>query len=301
MVSQSIYDFSSGRGRDRGTVRGLAATTTFKSTMILTGESRATSMSRDGGTRARVLTLWGLPFESADSATCQLVLTLGEGIKQHYGHAGPRLVEYIIANLHDLHVWADLFKSFRDEFIAASGDNSVVARLADALAIIELTGAIAAEALGMPQLAVSAVQPLLSAIKAEAQDADRATQALWAAWNYACSHPHEFFPTNSSNKPSAWTGHWKDRNNAWEFLGFVPEALEKVLTPAGFDNDETLRTWRGRGWLLTDKSDRQELYHQAVIDGAKPRLIAIKREVFRKVGCDSGATNANDRLRKIGV
>ena len=300
LVSQSIYDFSSGRGRDRGTVHGLAATTTFKSTMILTGESRATSMSGDGGTRARVLTLWGLPFEFDDNATCQLVLALGEGIKQHYGYAGPRLVEFIMAHRHEWNIWGGLYKSFRDEFIAASEDNSVVARLADALALIALTGAIAAEALGMPELAIDAVYPLLSLIKAEAQDADRATQALWTAWDYACSHPDEFFP-NGLNKTSVWTGHWQNRHSDWAFLGFVPEALKKLLTAAGFDYDQTLLTWRDRGWLLFDESDRSKLHHQAVLDGGKPRLIAVKRKALQEVGCDKDAANANDRLRKAAM
>jgi hypothetical protein len=61
-VAQFLYDVTTGGTRERGTVKGLERASAFSTIMLISGESRAVSLSGDGGTRARTLTLWGAPF-----------------------------------------------------------------------------------------------------------------------------------------------------------------------------------------------------------------------------------------------
>jgi hypothetical protein len=53
----------------------------------------------------------------------------------------------------------------------------------------------------------------------------------------------------------------------------------------GFDYDAVVSAWKDRGWLLIDVSDRAGRHHQVAIAGHKPRVIAIKRDALRDVGC----------------
>jgi hypothetical protein len=97
-VARVIYEVSEGRTRDRGTVKGLDRSTAFSTILLISGESRAASLTGDGGTRARILTHWGKPFGKADAETASLVAHINEGCARHYGHAGPAFVEFLLAN-----------------------------------------------------------------------------------------------------------------------------------------------------------------------------------------------------------
>jgi hypothetical protein len=294
-VAQYLYDITAGRTRDRGSPRGLDRTTAFSTILILSGESRAVSMSGDGGTRARVLTLWGGPFGSANQGTAQLVTALNLGIKQHYGHAGPQLVRYLLQHRQR---WDELrarYEAIRACYQARAQGSPVVGRLADALAILSIAGELAAEALDMPRLRDSAVEELWAVLTDEAAEANRATQALAFIYDWACAnHTHFYDPADTSwdgkrvPATAGWAGHWSGSNSraSWGFLGFIPARLCELLKEGGYAPDAVISSWRDRGWLLVDPSDRAGRYHQVLIGGGhKPRVVAIKREAFAQEGC----------------
>jgi hypothetical protein len=97
-VGQTLYDVASGRGRGRGSKRGMGRVGNWSTVLLSTGEQPATSFTEDGGTRARTLVLWGPPFGSTDEETAVIVDKLNLGILQNYGHAGPRLIRYLLDN-----------------------------------------------------------------------------------------------------------------------------------------------------------------------------------------------------------
>src|SRR5262249_5654155 len=78
------------------------------------------------------------------------------------------------------------------------------------------------------------------------------------------------------------------------FLGLIPERLRLIITEAGYDYDSVVSTWADRGWLLVDKSDRAGRYHQATINGERPRLIAIKRQVIEKLRGQTGEPSTSE-------
>ena len=92
MIGRVLYDVANGRGRGRGSVKGTQRTGSWTTTLLSTGESPAVASTQDGGTRARVMTLWGGPFGEATESSAQLVNELTVNLKQNFGHAGPALV-----------------------------------------------------------------------------------------------------------------------------------------------------------------------------------------------------------------
>src|SRR5262249_6773175 len=127
-VSQFLYDITAGRTRDRGTVKGLDKTTAFTTILLISGESRAVSMSVDGGTPARVLTLWGGPFGKVSASSALLVNSLSVGTQAHYGHAGPRLVNFLLDNRPRWGEWRARYASLKADYRARAQGNSVVGR-----------------------------------------------------------------------------------------------------------------------------------------------------------------------------
>src|SRR5262249_9142027 len=84
-VGQTLYDVANGRGRGRGSVKGTQASGTWQTLLISSGEAPITSFTEDGGTRARVLVVWGSPFGGNDDATAQTVQGVSETICENFG------------------------------------------------------------------------------------------------------------------------------------------------------------------------------------------------------------------------
>src|SRR5262249_41242302 len=62
-VQQTIYDAASGRGRGRGSPKGLAAQGAWRTVLMTSGERPLASFTQAGGTHARVLESWATsPF-----------------------------------------------------------------------------------------------------------------------------------------------------------------------------------------------------------------------------------------------
>jgi hypothetical protein len=286
-IAQFLYDIGSGRTRDRGTVKGLDRSTSFTTIMLTTGETRAVSHSGDGGTRARVLTLWVPPYEKADETTAALVKDINAGVLQHYGHAGPAFVRYVLRHRDQWPAWRQRYVQLRAEYLTRAQGNPVVGRLGDAFALITLTGELAAEALAMPTLAASPIEDLWGVLTAEASDADRATAALLHVYDWASANREEFHGAGEDQPHGGWAGHWglSPTYPRWQFLGFMPKKLTDILRESGYDTDAVISSWKDRGWLLIDKSDTTGRYHQVSLEGQRPRVVAIRRHAFEQVCC----------------
>lgn len=296
-VSQVIYDVTEGRSRDRGTVKGLDRTTTFSTVMLISGEARAVSFSGDGGTRARVLTSWCLPFGKADKETAALVTQLNLGMARHYGHAGPAFVRFLLDHRAAWEPWRARYQELRQYYSERAQGDSIAGRLSDAFALIELTGELAAQALEIPQLSESPIAPLWETLTAEAKEGDRAMEALRFVWDYACAHEAEFYGRSDGfgqhdgrpNQPlHGWLGQWSRQHTgrgAWRLIGYIPDRLKEILAKAGFEYDAVVSTWKDRDWLWIAPSDKSGKYCQVTIGQERPRVVAIKREAFQEAGC----------------
>jgi putative DNA primase/helicase len=262
-VRQILYDLHSGRGRVRGSVPGLAANDSFRCVLIASGEAPITSIgTADGGSRVRAITLWGSPFDATDSSTNQIVTQLNREICKHYGHAGARFVRFLVDKRDNWNTWRLLYEELKTSYAERAGNNNFAGRLADYFAVLDLAAHVADEMHLTPWTFQDPIKHLWPVLTQEAQSADRSAAALEHVVSWSHSHAAEFKGRrSSSDRPPAdgWAGIW-DEDDAcpgkrWRNLCFFTDKLGLILKHAGFDVDATLRTWKGRGWLRTDKGN----------------------------------------------
>jgi hypothetical protein len=262
-VAQTIYDVASGRGRSRGSLLGMLGSGTWRTIMITSGETPVTSFKQDGGTRARVVELWGSPFGETSEETGRLVTNLTHSLAANYGHAGPRFVNWLLRHQLRWPQWRQQFEGLRDEFQALAGRNAVAGRMGIHCAAIEMAALLSHEAGIIPWEYQSIVAPIWPELIRETEDADRGAAALRYVAAWAHSHRNEFIDERDINctPPSnGWLGRWMCTNSqpAAACLGIIPPICDTVLRDADFEPISIRRTWNDRHWLRTN-SDRTTL------------------------------------------
>jgi hypothetical protein len=293
-VSTAIYDVASGRGRGRGTVRGTARTSTFRTILFTSGEAPATSFTEDGGTRARVLTVWGSPFGETSEETSRLVPALDAEIKANYGHAGLRFVQYLLENSDRWDAWRDDFRERVEQYRERAGDNPVANRLANLFAVLAMAARLAHEALDLPWDCADPIDGLWDELVREASEADRAAAALQYVVAWAYGHQSQFYSDHRgySVPHGAYVGRWDrdimpvpgrthEEDGSWEWIGILPNVLNQVLTEGGFEPEPIRRSWRDRGWLMM--SNGQPRRKVRLGNAGATWVVAIRREAVQEV------------------
>jgi putative DNA primase/helicase len=260
-IAQTVYDVTGGRGRTRGSERGLAATGTWRTVMITSGEQPMASFTQDGGTRPRILEVWNSPFGQTSEQMATLVTELREGFFQHYGHAGPRFVSYLIANRGSRSEWQDLFRASRTSYEQRAGNNNVASRMAAHVAAIEVTARLVHQGLQLPWSYDDTVLSLWDELTRDAAEADRAAVAMRFLLNYCATHRHLFEGGESLGHQSApvpydgYVGRWSHRVNPsepHECRAVYVKVVNDLLSDEGFEPQSMKRMWRDRGWIIVN-------------------------------------------------
>lgn len=290
LVVETIYMHSGGMGANRGKPGsagqsvGMRAAETWLSVCGSSGEQRATGLSKDAGTRARVLTMWGSPLETEEEA-----IGLSVAVGEHHGHLMPRVLRWLMEEgrmeqVRALHQKAEEhYREQLSEFGAVSG------RLAVAVTYLD-TAKRVCEAVGLPK-PPSGVDPMRAAVLAAiqgGQDSDQAAAALRTIYELAMSQSSRLWNRGSSSEPSqGWIGSWDDRIEAhgkWTFIALRPTWVSDQLSHHGYDQD-VVSLWDKRGWL-----DRTagHLTRPTTMGRSRPRLLRIPREALEKAGAVDG-------------
>ncbi|MEK6237168.1 MAG: DUF927 domain-containing protein, partial [Planctomycetales bacterium] len=282
-ISLTIYGVANGRGRGRGSPDGLRETASFRTVMLSSGEDPITSFTRDGGTRARALELWGSPFGAADARIGGIITALTETITHNYGHAGPRFVHFLTANRDQWAGWRRRHQELRHEYAERAGDNSVASRMAIHFALLSLTVVLTAEANVVPWPADGLVADLWETITAHTHEADQAAAALQHVWSWVRSNSRRFQGRCLSGEApfSGWAGCWEGTPDGWSHLYLFPHVLAEILSEGGFDSDSTKRMWADRGWLR--QSPGRGTHYRCRFDGQLANMVAVTREAIREV------------------
>ena len=265
-VAETIYMIAQGRGKGRGTIKGTAVQETFSTVMLSSGEQPATSFTQDGGTRARVITVWGSPFGAKDPKAGKLVRRLNAGVKRHYGHAGPRFVQYILQNRKRWKEWRDLYQEYIKVWETYAANNAIAGRLAASFAAIGVTASLVHKAIDLPW---EDEDPIVTLWNQLVQDAgDQASKALRYVMTWAYAHVEEFFGRRDRKlgQPTpGWAGRWDQDvtipgddddegvKGQWKWIGFLPNRLAEILRDGGFEAESMIRVWKDRKWLRLAK------------------------------------------------
>lgn len=262
-IENIVYMVAGGMGRTRGAKQGgLDHTQRFYTVAISTGEEQLTRYTKQGGAAARVISLWGSPFDRTDTdRTLPIVTKINSGCLDTYGVAGRAFVEYLLERRDR---WDELKKAWREcsiKLLEVHGQgSSVAARLADYFALLMIAGNVANDALGLD---LPNLLPLWEEIVEGSKEADKALVALEQTFGWAMSHNGEFYGQgiedhNGNQRPSGsngWAGTWK----APEFgtdLCFFQDRLRDVLEDYGHTAEAILNQWAERGWLKVDSGKK---------------------------------------------
>lgn len=241
-IASTIYGAANGRGRERGSLKGTAATATWRTAVLTTGEQKITEYTKDGGTRARTLCLEGSPFEGTAGP---LVARLHRGLRRCFGTAGHAWIRLLCASELD---WATLERAHEAAATryAALAEDGTGQRLADYLAALEVAGILAHEAGVLPGAwgGLADAEELL-AHAGEAAPEVRAWPEL-GAWLAA---RREQFATESRTADhltsSGILGKW-DKKLIYVF----PPQLDRALKELGYEPNAVISAAASRGWLV---------------------------------------------------
>ncbi len=243
LVGQTLYDVASGRGRGRGTPRGMQRAGSWTTVLLSTGESPAVQFTQDGGTRARTITLWGGPFGRPTQETARLITQLDAAIRTNYGHAGPRFVQWLLDHHADWIAWRALFHTTQEIYQQRAADNAVAVRLATYFATLDVVSQLVHQAFNFPWDATKILNDTWTTAIEESQEADRAAQALATVITWAELNAPLFWGRHVDTydivriPPGGWAGKW-DADDGWNSLGIAPQRIQDILTKAGWEVGE---------------------------------------------------------------
>jgi len=284
-ATSALYTITNGAADLRGSKAGLRMMRHWRTVLLSTGETRIVDASKDGGTAARALCLWGAPFGGTSSALGGKIELLNSALLDNYGHAGPAFVQWLVAHQSQWDAWRIQVSNLQQDIIrqAPDGDHGVVARMAGYLAVLDITSRLAHCALEFDWRLPVFVPALLSAITRGASEADRAKGALEHVVTWAATHRSRFWNIEhaSDEPPLGWAGRWDDDSLAGrcEYLGVTRQILDELLTKAGYDAIAAINLWRDRGWLAQSGSSRVV----KIVGDKCVRMVAIARDAVDEI------------------
>ena len=276
-VEAMLYMLANAVGRGRGSTEGIRHTATWSTVAFSTGETPLVDASKFGGARVRVLTLPGSPFES--DRIGDTVLRLTEAVGANYGHAGPRFVQYLLANQDKWPRWRQAFTN-RVSKIAAdfpTGARNTNHRVSRYLASVEMAGTLAKEALDLPGDPLDITRQVVLTLCGISEAADYATRSFDTLVDYILSRRGSYLggidETFPKEPAGGWSGVWRD-----EFVATYKRTVEQILEGQGFSYEASLRAWAERGWLQVDGKHRLKLV--ALPGGIRRRMVVIPMNVL---------------------
>lgn len=280
-----MYDVASGRGRKRGTPKGVQRSGTWSTALLSSGESSVNDLAEKGGAKARVVSVWGSPFGEVSGAMGGRVKALNRAVLAHFGHAGPAFVRYLLDRRGAWQDWAARYEQLTAQYAGRAGDNPVLGRMADTFAVLGVAGELAADALGLPALASPPVDELWAELAGAVEAGDVPARAARHVRDWALSRQNRFFVSSlqgDSGRPAphaGWAGKWDYTNDAWAAIAFFPEALAEALRAGQFDPPAVVRSWKARGWLRL-AADGGHFCHR--VGTSRSRLVTILRSALEE-------------------
>jgi uncharacterized protein DUF927/Cch-like protein len=285
IIAETLYLVASGRGRVRGSLKGLQISKTWHTVLISSGEQPVTSFTNDGGTRMRTLEIEGAPFGRQDAETGKIVELFNLAILSNYGHAGRRFVAWLAENLDQRDEWKQEIGRRAEEYVRQAASERA-GRLALYAATIAQAASLAHKALDLPWVFEDPIRKLWAEISGEAEDAVGARRALRYLLSWAWANEARFIGRELENNrgipiapPAGWIGRW-DREEDFEFIGFYPHHVEDLLRAQKFNPDAVMSEWRERGWLRV-KDDGQRRFtceHRLRGEVKRAHLVTVLRK-----------------------
>ncbi len=287
-VTSVIYDITSGVGRGRASLSGLAVSGEYRTIMMTTGESRVTSFSHDGGAFTRVLQFFGSPLGGTlTPGQVQALNASLAGIARNHGHLGPRFVQRMLANKNQWEALQIQYDKLFQKWSTAGVDLSPYAgRLAKYMAIFELASQLCSGFFsGVGKFSQEELGRFWAGWCKYANDADQPRQAFAYILNRCLLE-----------KQCMWKDGYNDQKFApiGGFRGYLPmdiqqngiylakNWIEKWLREAAYDRGNAIEVWAQSGWLAKNPKNDSLLF-PVTIDGSTVLLCHLTGNAIRAI------------------
>lgn len=302
LISNVLYAIASGRGKSRGKLVGVDHTSSFKTILFSTGEGPATSLTDNEGAKGRTVSLLGNPFGKDDSNMSKFVSNIEEGFKSNYGHAGPRVVKFIMEHETEHELWRETYAEVCQDLMSKAGTSSIAMRLAkDIAAVITIIPIVHA---ALPELTreypVEAMNDhVWSKVTSESTLPDKNIEILKNLYTYAVMNPARFYHGSASQgqlvPQGGYEGYWSSKPD-WTFIGFSKEVFDKITGSYNL----TFKDVAGKNdWFDLNGSGRGR-QKQVCIRSKNVNLYCIKRTAFENAlgyELDDESTDGVDEVK----
>ncbi|MCC0566955.1 DUF927 domain-containing protein [Brevibacillus borstelensis] len=173
-------------------------------------------------------------------------------ILQNYGHAGPIYVKYLmkIGNDEIQKRWRNIRKQL---LIRLEQKDSLTQRIAGKLAIVQLAGELANEALELGLDIDQLTETLLYIERKSMTERNKGDEAYNYIMGYFVSNRHKFFRDKSdwnNNRPIV--GKYVEKNGIVTQIQIPKEEFEKLMRQGKFNVDQVVALWKDSGRLIHD-------------------------------------------------
>jgi hypothetical protein len=277
-IAEIIYQIASGTSTSKSERSGarLQETYIIRTVMITNGEQPLLSASEhsDGGAAARVIEIWGPPFESADQADM-----LDSVVTEHHGLAGEHFVTWLLGlDAEDIRA---RYRTLREK-TQASAQTDVARRRGSAIAVLRLAAELAHEAGLLPEIAEEHWTEIIAERPGEEGSDDLPREALEKLWREVMMNRNIFWePRDGAGLASqavrglipagGFAGRLETEKN---WVAVRPEWLKDFLKKHGHEAEGVIRSWAERGWVAQTKEGKRTIPTR-IAGGSPVKLIKV--------------------------
>ncbi|SFM40360.1 DUF927 domain-containing protein, partial [Pelosinus propionicus] len=269
--NKTIYMITEGRGKQRGTIKGLQQSSSWRTIMITNAESPIVKDNSKGGIITRIIEINGGPFVNNQEFASYLYGVM----EHHYGHAGRIFLSHILtANHVEIR---DIYQKLR-----------MVLKQKYPEKIDSHIDAVSHTALG----------DQLSSMYVFGEDKDTASRGALQTAEYVIeNHLINNGDADESERAWQWMLGWIAANNgrfalnvksAMPILGYIEDEyicilkteLAKAMKDQGFSPDKIFRKWADVGRIPITKNGEKRTFavRGKKINGVKPWILKVKEE-----------------------
>jgi len=257
VISPALYMIANGRGKLRGAIKGSQEATHWRTVCFSTGERPITEVTEYEGVRARVIEIFGSPF---DEVNTKLVHEIKNCIYANYGHACIPFIEEVVKIYKDKDLRHKLKESYREKraILAqiGTGKENIVDRMSLNFAAVWIAGELAEKVLninGDPEKVVKTVFAEVCGIKVEEGDLVSRALSLIVSWVHGNIN---YFDTDRiadiTGEQLRGEIYGVMREN--EFIAIFPHKLKELLQRNGFSYNALTQSFNTRGIIQGDGS-----------------------------------------------
>ena len=315
VIRNVIYMFSSGISRSRADKNGgLKENLGWNSVCFSTGEANLLYEVKDGGARARVLDLSGMPFNRRSNEIGDMIDSVLSVVQENYGHA---VVEVMADVLREGSNSLTEYKARHEELcvgVRKALPPGIGIRLAKLVAFIVLSVEIMNKVMSLEWTTDDVRSTLVDCAVKQAVSDSEGNKALSYIYNYSIANLGElcnsqgsdcsYVPSYIKNEKKIIRSH-RIIQKGQAKIGIIGEDcliiidsfIKDILKDAKFEPDSVFKEWKQKGYL---KYIGEGFTTQPKLFGNRPRVIYLNAAAMKALGhnqdtvCDSEETEKKE-------